>query len=379
MGRRFSLRNRIKEKTMTRKFRLISSNNVEIAVTGLNSLFLDTLLTDHPHKVATISIPFTANTVLEFVKTTTNQERAINRDVANKVVSIYKLLGIDIELNDNSQSEEEIEDSFLDNNDNSTNENGEPKYLIKIEIEHRSSTEIDSMAESSVEVDSHPLSPLENEPSSPSIESDMSHSNVDLVRTSSTNHEIVEDSQNIQPTHVIPESDKTGEVLDFHENTEVSDAVQSRNRFEINPDLQLESSIEDASEKEIGDYQDNLVNEGFENISNLDIDCTLEDIDVDFSFHDMEEELSPQTDFSSEPLRQTISLENPINNCSKEVDPVISKNIINQAYSQSPKTPTVEHRTQTDVCQPLKLQFIYKNVPLIKNITKKKKRKRGQN
>jgi len=369
MGRRFSLRNRIKEKTMTRKFRLISSNNVEIAVTGLNSLFLDTLLTDHPHKVATISIPFTANTVLEFVKTTTNQERAINRDVANKVVSIYKLLGIDIELNDNSQSEEEIEDSFLDNNDNSTNENGEPKYLIKIEIEHRSSTEIDSMTESSVEIDSLPLSPLDNEPLSPSNESDMSQSNEGLVRTSSTIHEIVEDSQNIQPTHVIPESDKTGEVLDVRENIEASNTVQSRNSFEINPDLQLEISIEDAIEKEIGDYQDDLVNEGFENISNLDIDCSLEDIDVDFSFHDMEEELSPQT----------ISTENPINNCSKEVDPVISKNIINQAYSQSPKTPTVEHRTQTDVCQPLKLQFIYKNVPLIKNITKKKKRKRGQN
>jgi len=361
---------------MTRKFRLISSNNVEIAVTGLNSLFLDTLLTDHPHKVATISIPFTANTVLEFVKTTTNQERAINRDVANKVVSIYKLLGIDIEVNDNSQSEEEIEASFLDNNDNSTNENGEPKYLIKIEIEHRSSTEIDSMTESSVEIDSLPLSsPLENEPLSPPIESD----NVDLLQTSSTNHEIVKDSQNIQPTHVIPESDKTGEVLDIHENTEASDAVQSRNSFEINPDLQLESSIEDATEKEIGDYQDNLVNEGFENISNLDIDCTLEDIDVDFSFHDMEEELSPQTDFSSEPFHQTISAENPINNCSKEVDPVISKNIINQAYSQSPKTPTAEHRTQTEAIQPLKLQFIHKNVPLIKNITKKKKRKRGQN
>jgi len=364
---------------MTRKFRLISSNNVEIAVTGLNSLFLDTLLTDHPHKVATISIPFTANTVLEFVKTTTNQERAINRDVANKVVSIYKLLGIDIEVNDNSQSEEEIEASFLDNNDNSTNENGEPKYLIKIEIEHRSSTEIDSMTESSVEIDSLPLSPLDNEPLSPSNESDMSQSNEDLVRTSSTIHEIVEDSQNIQPTHVIPESDKTGEVLDVHENTEASNTVQSRNSFEINPDLQLDSSIEGAIEKEIGAFQDNLVNEGFENISNLDIDCTLEDIDVDFSFHDMEEELSPQTDFSSEPLHQTISAENPINNCSKEVDPVISKNIINQAYSQSPKTPTAEHRTQTEAIQPLKLQFIHKNVPLIKNITKKKKRKRGQN
>jgi len=361
---------------MTRKFRLISSNNVEIAVTGLNSPFLDTLLTDHPHKVATISIPFTANTVLEFVKTTTNQERAINRDVANKVVSIYKLLGIDIELNDNSQSEEEIEASFLDNNDNSTNENGEPKYLIKIEIEHRSSTEIDSMTEYSVESDSLPLSPLENELFSPPIESDMSQSNED--RTSSTNH-VVEDSQNIQPTHAIPESDKTGQVLDVHENTEASNTVQSGNSSEINPDLQLESSIEDAIEKEIGAYQDNLVNEGFENISNLDIDCTLEDIDVDFSFHDTEEELSPQTDFSSEPLHQTISAENPINNCSKEVDPVISKNIINQAYSQSPKTPTVEHRTQTEGIQPLKLQFIYKNVPLIKNITKKKKRKRGQN
>merc|ERR1712096_349902 len=208
------LRNRIKEKTMTRKFRLISSNNVEIAVTGLNSLFLDTLLTDHPHKVATISIPFTANTVLEFVRTTANQERAINRDVANKVVSIYKLLGIGIEVNDNSQSEEEIEASFLDNNDNSTNENGEPKYLIKIEIEHRSSIEIDSMTESSVEIDSLPLSPLEIEPLSPLVESELSQSNVDLVQTSSTIHEIVEDSQNIQPTHVIPESDKTGEVLD---------------------------------------------------------------------------------------------------------------------------------------------------------------------
>jgi len=362
---------------MTRKFRLISSNNVEIAVTGLNSLFLDTLLTDHPHKVATISIPFTANTVLEFVKTTTNQERAINRDVANKVVSIYKLLGIDIEVNDNSQSEEEIEASFLDNNDNSTNENGEPKYLIKIEIEHRSSTEIDSMTESSVEIDSLPLSPQEHEPLSPHIENYLS--NVDLVQTSSTNHEIVEDFHNVQPTQVIPEIDKAGEVLDVHSNTEASDAVQCRNSSEINPDLQLESSTEDAIEKEIGDYQDNLVNEGFENISNLDIDCTLEDIDVDFSFHDTEEELSPQTDFSSEPLHQTISAENPINNCSKEVDPVISKNIINQAYSQSPKTPTAEHRTQTEAIQPLKLQFIHKNVPLIKNITKKKKRKRGQN
>jgi len=360
---------------MTRKFRLISSNNVEIAVTGLNSPFLDTLLTDHPHKVATISIPFTANTVLEFVKTTTNQERAINRDVANKVVSIYKLLGIDIELNDNSQSEEEIEASFLDNNDNSTNENGEPKYLIKIEIEHRSSIEIDSMTESSVEIDSLPLSPLEIEPLSPLVESELSQSNVDLVQTSSTNHNIVEDSHSVQPTRAIPEIDKTGEVLDVRENTGASDTVQSGISSEINPDSQLESSIEDAIEKEIGAYQDNLVNEGFENISNLDIDCTLEDIDVDFSFHEMEEELS----LSSEPLYQPISALNPINNCSKEVDPVISKNIINQAYSQSPKTPTVEHRTQTEGIQPLKLQFIYKNVPLIKNITKKKKRKRGQN
>ena len=63
---------------MVRKLRLISSNSIELAVTGIDSPFLDTHLTDHLHKVATISIPFSDKAVVDFAKNVANSDLEIN-------------------------------------------------------------------------------------------------------------------------------------------------------------------------------------------------------------------------------------------------------------------------------------------------------------
>eukprot|EP00092_Neocalanus_flemingeri_P038251 GFUD01041632.1.p1 GENE.GFUD01041632.1~~GFUD01041632.1.p1 ORF type:complete len:370 (-),score=102.28 GFUD01041632.1:115-1224(-) len=368
---------------MTRKFRLVSSDNVEIAVTGISSSFLDTLLTDHPHKVATINIPFTANTVLEFVKTVANQERQINRDVADRIVSIYRLLGVDIEVtNDDSNTTEDIEEaSVLDHSV------GEPKYIIKIEIEQQTNTnpsEISAMHESSMENESVSPSSQENEYSSTPIEVDVpqsnsnpqasqtnleneenssellnnsiaidqSQSNIDIVQTSQINLEIEENCHSVQPTNPQPEIDHSREVLDEAENT-----VQGQSDNSPHNSVVLEYT------------------------SDLSTGTMDENMDAEFSFHDLEEEPSFQLDVSSEPINPnpTIFLNETNNSSEAVITQATSSNIIAQISSKSThKTPKTVPSTHPDSPRPLTLQFIYKNIPLIKDIAKKRKRKRGQ-
>lgn len=127
---------------MVRKLRLISSNSIELSVTGIDSPFLDTLLTDHLHKVATISIPFSDKAVVDFTKNVANPDLEINRCAARKIVSIYKLLGVDIDVEapnenaTNNVSNTEVgEPTMLDYELDC--ENVEPKYIIKIVLGHQ--------------------------------------------------------------------------------------------------------------------------------------------------------------------------------------------------------------------------------------------------
>ena len=123
---------------MVRKLRLISSNSIELAVTGIDSPFLDTLLTDHLHKVATISIPFSDKAVVDFAKNVANSDLEINRCAARKIVSIYKLFDVEApneNATNNVFNTEVGEPTMLDYELDC--ENVEPKYIIKIVLGHQ--------------------------------------------------------------------------------------------------------------------------------------------------------------------------------------------------------------------------------------------------
>jgi len=349
---------------MVRKLRLISSNSIEIAVTGIDSPFLDTLLTDHPHKVATISIPYSDKAVVDFAKNVANPDLEINRSAARKIVSIYKLLGVDIDVEaahenaTNNVSNTEVVDHTLDC------EHIEPKYIIKIELGQHQQSSSSSEAEC-------PNSTEDVEPEL--LNSHLEVNDVDNVFTQES-----EQSQ----THVnsitprpIPEdiSHSTGPVPNQLEPGEAVEESENSTNYNINESQKLQSDIS-VGDIVIEDMTENT--EVIEPSTNelvtqppLEGDVYDENIDAEFSFHDLEEESPQETHAMVQGTRQS---------CSEEGGNVISNIFILTTSSQS--SDVSARSSQLEVFQhPLKLEFIKNGLHTIKDIAKKRKRKRGQN
>ena len=123
-----------------RRFRLLSHGGIEIGmrlpgVIGDNS-FLDTLLMDNPHKVATISIPFSDNTVLDFAKYVTNPGRQISKAVATRIDAVNKVLGLNVG-NFDVESRASMDAVGNDVLEIEHYLGTESKYVIKIEFEQQ--------------------------------------------------------------------------------------------------------------------------------------------------------------------------------------------------------------------------------------------------
>lgn len=354
---------------MVRKLRLISSNSIEIAVTGIDSPFLDTLLTDHPHKVATISIPFSDKAVVDFAKNVANPDLEINRQAARKIVSIYKLLGVDIDVEaanaTNNVSNTEVREPAMLEYELDC-ENVEPKYIIKIELGQQqplsSSSEVEcqnsiedvnpEMLNSSLE-----LNDADNLVTKESEQSQTSENNIAHIP-------LLEESSHIYGplTHQLV----TGEAMEEDENPQNDDSNESRKEHtELHSDISVRETT-----------TNDLVDQPPENVEG---DSHDEDIDSDFSFHDLEEE-NPQEAViqPSYPISQTM-VQETTQNCLEEIGNVISNIIIQTSSSQSNKSSDGSASSYQAVSNhPLRLEFIKNGLYTIKDIAKKRKRKRGQ-
>jgi len=351
---------------MVRKLRLISSNSIEIAVTGIDSPFLDTLLTDHPHKVATISIPYSDKAVVDFAKNVANPDLEINRSAARKIVSIYKLLGVDIDVEaahenaTNNVSNTEVVDHTLDC------EHIEPKYIIKIELGQHQQSSSSSEAEcpnSTEDVDPELLNShleINDVDNVFTQESEQSQTPVNSITPNPLPEDI---SHNAGP---LPNQLEPGEAMEEDENS---------TNDNINESQKLHSDIS------VGDIviEDMTENAEFIEPSTIELavqppleeDAYDENIDAEFSFHDLEEE-SPQEFQPSGPINHARQ------SCSEEGGNVISNIFILTTSSQS--SDVAARSSQLEVFQhPLKLEFIKNGLHTIKDIAKKRKRKRGQN
>jgi len=302
--------------------RLISSNGVEIGAPGIDSPFLDTILTDHPHKVATISIPFSDKAILDFARNVANPDCELSRSVARKIVVIYKHFGIDIEVDENeiNNSETRMMEDDTDNNDKILTAQVEPKYIIKIEIEPPASRTVGELASSSPNIDDVPATVqiLVNDQYAVGQTRE-----TDLIVTGSPNQ---------------------------HEDLEAIDSTEGN----------LSVHYEDETNNDLTDQASHY---SCNNIA-----------EADFSFHDLEEEPSQEV------LVPTIQpgTQNMTPSTSNEVDNVISNIIQTSSQFSIPCEVTSPPSTiLTDKL--LTLRFVKNGVFPIKDMAKKRKQKRGQN
>jgi len=371
---------------MVRKLRLVSSNSIEIAVTGIDSPFLDTLLTDHPHKVATISIPFSDKTVMDFAKNVANPDREINRCAARKIVSIYKLLGVDIDVEaanenaTNNVSNTEVGEATAVLDYELDCENVEPKYIIKIELGQQQPSSSSSEVQNSTEDIGHEMlnSHLEMNNVDNLVTEESDQSLTDVIISASI--PLLEDiSHSVGPSTHQPE---TCEAEEEEDHSEDDNSIESRKeQTEIHSDISVgDIVIENINEtaESIG----TIINDSVDQPPvNVEVDSYDEDVEADFSFHDLEEENAQEAIIQPSDLSLTSQalIQETTQSCSEEVGNVISNIFIQTTSSQSNNSCGVSLSSHLAVSKhPLRLEFIKTGLDTIKDIAKKRKRKRGQ-
>jgi len=319
---------------MLRRIRLVSSDNIEIAMNGLDSSFLDTLLTDQVDQVASINIPFTSNIVLEFVKSVNNPENEMNIGVANQLISLYKLLGIEnVEVAMDDTNPIEVVDLRVTEQQAFIRE---AQYVIKIEIEQPSNSESES----------EQIHDIENTID----ESVNNHLNLvtELAETELTRSQVSANDMfpHCSRIHVDSEVDVPMEnsQVSINENTAVE--VCTFERQDLVNVIEYPSRVLGvvASEEIYDSY----------GLNNQEDDVALED-----SCSSSEAPSSPIVRIQLMPPEA----EENLTLAESDTDSVIG-NLLLQSFCQANKR--------------LKLEFASKNIPRIKDLTRKKKRKKVQ-
>ena len=337
-----------------RKFRLVSLSGLEIGIKGFNgSSLLDSLLIDNPHKVATISIPFNDKTVLDFAKSLMDPEKEIDRDTAKRIRAVYKLLGIDIEIEieENEiverRGNNNVEDNAVVSKNALENESDEAKYIIKIELEQpqlaaiQGSVEVmDSICDISTAIEQTEIDSGENQ-------TDLSIDNDDNIVQNSY---VEDDDNDYQEIGVNASSNSNCEVMNLTQDN-VEEAYDNSDINEQNHDQPLDT-------------------EG--------VDCYDNYSEDDFSFHEVVEDGAQE---------------------SQDIDSIDASNVITEMTNSALSTSTVVRSilkiTQSNevscqihdslsadslhlkVPKTLRLKFVKTAVFPIRDISRKRKRKRG--
>merc|ERR1712215_487734 len=314
------------------RIRLVSSDNIEIAMNGLDSSFLDTLLTDQVDQVSSINIPFTSNIVLEFVKSVNNPENEMNIGVANQLISLYKLLGIEnVEVAMEDTNPIEVVDLRVTEQQAFIRE---AQYVIKIEIEQPSNSESES----------EQIHDIENTID----ESVNNHLNLvtELAETELTSSQVSANDMfpHCSRIHVDSEADvpMDNSQVSIDENTAV-EVVENFCTFERRD---LVNVIEYPS-RVLGVVASEEIYDSY-GLNNQEDDVVLED-----SFASSEAPSSPIVRIQLMPSEA----EENLTQAESETDSVIG-NLLLQSFCQANKR--------------LKLEFASKNIPRIKDLTRKK-------
>jgi len=325
---------------------LVSLGGLDIGVNGLNgSSLLDTLLMDNPHKVATISIPFNDKIVLEFVKNLMNPGKEISRDAAKRIGAVYKILGADIgvEFDESEIAEKRATYNVVDNRELRENaleiESEETKYIIKIEVEHQlvtnhaSAEDISSNGDISVAIENTSIDIGENQP--------------DMTNDS--------DNQDVQNNYV--EDDNDSQEPDVNASTKSSDIVNQGNG---------EDTCNSNDNYEHGQDQP---------LDALEVDCYDNYSEADFSFHDLEEDRAQElSHFESNDASNVTDMTNTATS-------TVVSNILNTSQSHDVThchIPDIMSDSQhSKFPDTLRLRFVNRAVFPIRDITRKRKRKRG--
>jgi len=332
---------------MIRKFRLVSLGGLDIGVNGVNgSSLLDTLLLENPHKVATISIPFNDKTVLDFAKNLMNPEKEISRDAAKRIGAVYKLLGINIGVDfegsaiAESRASRNVEDNADLNKTALENESEETKYIIKIELEQQLSTNHES---------------VENINSNGDISVAIEHTSIDCSENQTY---LTSDSHNqdVQNNFVEDDNDSLEPGVDASTNS--SDKVLNL----------TQNNGEEA-------YDSNDTNEHDHDRppNTEEVDCYDNCSEADFSFHDLEEDRAQESyDFESNDASNITEMTNAATS-------TVVRNILitSQSHTHSQIPDSMADGLYSKVPDILRLRFVKTAVFPIRDISRKRKRKRG--
>jgi len=330
---------------------LVSLGGLDIGVNGLNgSSLLDTLLMDNPHKVATISIPFNDKIVLDFVKNLMNPEKEISRDAAKRIGAVYKLLGINIgvEFEENEIAERRVTDNVVDNADLSKNalenESEETKYIIKIEVEQQHIT-------------NHNHASVEDMESNDDVSVAIEHNSIDNgeKQPDVTNDIDIQDVQN-------------NYVEDVNDSQEPNENTSTKNSDTV-------TNLTEGNEEEA--YDNNDINEhGHDQpLDTVEVDCYDDYSEADFSFHDLEKDRAQElSHFESNDASNITEMTNvtSIN---------VVKNLIRTSLTHNVTHSNIPDKMSDSLYSKfpdtLRLRFVKRAVFPIRDISRKRKRKRG--